>query len=96
MAFGSDIWTWFDSACNRGNLPVMGAPDHGTWLGTLVFDGARAFEGSAPDLYLHCIRIIRPASAMGMDPGLTADQVEALRGRVSRNIPVMHPSTFGL
>ncbi|MEL7214960.1 MAG: branched-chain amino acid aminotransferase [Pseudomonadota bacterium] len=78
MAFGSDIWTWFDGAWHRGNLPIMGSADHGTWLGTLVFDGARAFEGTAPDLDLHCIRIIRSASAMGMDPGLTADEVEAI------------------
>ena len=45
----------------------MGAADHGTWQGTLVFDGARAFEGVTPDLDLHCARIVRSAEAMGLD-----------------------------
>ena len=31
----------------------MGPRTHGAWLGSTVFDGARAFEGVAPDLDLH-------------------------------------------
>ena len=56
----------------------MGAADHGTWQGTLVFDGARAFEGVTPDLDLHCARLIRSAAVMGMDPVLEAAAIEAL------------------
>src|SRR5918999_4181739 len=78
MALGTTILTWFDGRWHSGNLPVMGAADHGTWQGTLVFDGARAFEGVAPDLDLHSARLIRSAEAMGLAPPADAAEVEAL------------------
>ena len=56
MALGGSILTWFEGRWHAGNLPILGAADHGTWQGTLVFDGARAFEGVTPDLDLHCAR----------------------------------------
>ena len=64
------VLTWFEGRWHDGNLAVMGAADHGTWQGTLVFDGARAFEGVTPDLDLHCARLIRSAEAMGLAPPL--------------------------
>ncbi|MEL6599219.1 MAG: branched-chain amino acid aminotransferase [Pseudomonadota bacterium] len=78
MAFGTRIETWYEGAWHAGNLPILGAADHGTWLGTLVFDGARTFEGVTPDLDLHCIRLIRSANAMGLAPQETAEEVEAI------------------
>jgi branched-chain amino acid aminotransferase len=78
MALGTRILTWFDGRWHPGNLAVMGAADHGTWQGTLVFDGARAFEGVTPDLDLHCARLIRSAEAMGLAPPMDAAEVEAL------------------
>ena len=76
--FGGSILTWFDGRWHAGNLPVMRAADHGTWQGTLVFDGARAFEGVTPDLDLHCDRVIRSAEAMGLAAPLGAREIEAL------------------
>jgi branched-chain amino acid aminotransferase len=35
----------------------MGVRSHAAWLGSMVFDGARAFEGVAPDLDLHFARV---------------------------------------
>jgi branched-chain amino acid aminotransferase len=78
MAFGGSILTWFDGRWHSGNPAVMRAADHGTWQGTLVFDGARAFEGVTPDLDLHCDRIIRSAAAMGLAAPLGAREIEAL------------------
>ncbi|NNU79694.1 branched-chain amino acid aminotransferase [Halovulum dunhuangense] len=78
MAIGKTIHTWFDGHWQEGNTPVMGAADHGTWQGTLVFDGARAFEGVMPDLDLHCARIVRSARAMGMDPVMQGPEIAAL------------------
>jgi branched-chain amino acid aminotransferase len=78
MALGTRILTWFDGRWHAGNLPVMGSADHGTWQGTLVFDGARAFEGVTPDLDRHCARLIRSAEAMGLGPPVGAAEVEAL------------------
>lgn len=78
MAIGSDIRTWYEGEWLEGNTLIMGAADHATWLGTLVFDGARTFSGVSPDLDLHCERIIRSAVAMGMTPPMDAAQVLAL------------------
>ncbi|WP_274963563.1 aminotransferase class IV, partial [Thioclava electrotropha] len=47
------------------------------WLvGT--FDGARWFDGVAPDLDLHCQRVNRSAEALLMKPTMGADEIEAL------------------
>ncbi len=78
MALGGSILTWFQGRWHAGNVAVMGAADHGTWLGTMVFDGARAFEGVTPDLDLHCARLLRSAAAMGLDAPLEARAIEAL------------------
>lgn len=78
MALGGSVLTWFEGRWHAGNLPIMGAADHGTWLGTMVFDGARAFEGVTPDLDLHCARLIRSAEAMGLRSPLEARAIEAL------------------
>ena len=75
MTIGSDIRTWYEGEWHEGNTPIMGAADHATWLGTLVFDGARTFCGVTPDLDLHCDRIVRSAIAMGMTPPMDAAQV---------------------
>ena len=68
MAFGKTIWTWFEGSWHQGNYPILGAADHGAWQGTMVFDGARAFEGVTPDLDLHCARVNDSARKMGLEP----------------------------
>ncbi len=78
MAFGTRVLTWFEGRWHEGNTPILGAADHGTWQGTLVFDGARAFEGVIPDLDLHCQRIVRSARAMEMVPAMEAEEIEAI------------------
>ena len=80
MALSNDrkIWTWFEGEWHEGNLPILGSADHATWLGTLVFDGARLFEGVFPDLDLHCARVLDSAKALGMRPTTTAEEILAL------------------
>ncbi|PCH75515.1 MAG: branched chain amino acid aminotransferase [Rhodobacteraceae bacterium] len=78
MAVGEIIWTYFNGAWHQGNLPVMNAADHGTWLGSLVFDGARSFEGVVPDLDRHCARVNNSARVMGYNPTLSVDELIAL------------------
>lgn len=56
-------------------MPVLGSADHGTWLGTLVFDGARHFEGVTPDLHAHCDRVNRSALSLGMTPSLSVEDI---------------------
>ncbi len=78
MAIGRKAATWFDGTWHDGNVPIMGSADHGLWLGTLVFDGARQFDGVRPDLDLHCDRIVASARTMGMTPPVTSDEVHGL------------------
>lgn len=78
MAVGDVIWTYFNCKWHQGDLPVMNAADHGTWLGSLVFDGARAFEGVVPDLDLHCERANNSALALGLKPTVEVADMMAL------------------
>lgn len=69
----SKTWTFFEDDWHEGNVPIMGARTHAAWLGTSVFDGARAFEGVTPDLDLHCARVNQSAKAMCLTPVVTAE-----------------------
>ncbi len=75
MASGSNIRTFFDGKWHDGNIAVMRAADHGSWLGSTVFDGARMFEGVAPDLAPHMARVNRSARALGLTPTLADDAI---------------------
>ena len=80
MATGTNIRTYFEGTWHNGDLSVMKAADHGAWLGTTVFDGARLFDGLAPDLEAHCARINRSARALMITPTVeTAKMVEIVR-----------------
>ncbi|MCC6778984.1 MAG: branched-chain amino acid aminotransferase [Hyphomicrobiales bacterium] len=74
----SRTWTFFDGDWREGNAAIMGARTHAAWLGSLVFDGARAFEGVTPDLALHCARINQSAEAFTLRPMVTTEQWIAL------------------
>ena len=80
MSVGQNIRTYFNGTWHEGNPAVIHAADHGAWLGTTVFDGARFFEGLSPDLEAHCARINRSASALMLTPTVeTAKMVEIVR-----------------
>ena len=76
MATGTNIRTWYQGSWHDGDVMIMRAADHGSWLGTTVFDGARWFEGVAPDLLATYDRLrarldgVRPANRgfHGRDP----------------------------
>ena len=48
--------TFFENDWHEGNVAIMGPRTHAIWLGSSVFDGARAFDGVTPDLDRHCER----------------------------------------
>jgi branched-chain amino acid aminotransferase len=64
----SKTLTFFENDWHEGNVPIMGVRTHAAWLCTSVFDGARAFEGTAPDLDLHCARVNQSAKTMFLKP----------------------------
>ncbi|KQB96888.1 aminotransferase [Loktanella sp. 1ANDIMAR09] len=78
MATGKNIRTYFEGKWHDGDVPVMRAADHGTWLGTTVFDGARFVNGLMPDLDLHCARVNRSAEALMITPTVSTEDMIAV------------------
>ena len=70
----SKTWTFFEGDWHEGNLPIMGVRSHASWLGSMVFDGARAFEGVVPDIDLHCTRVNASAKTMALKPIVSVEQ----------------------
>ena len=75
MATGKNIWTYFEGRWHEGDAPIMRAADHGSWLGSTVFDGARFVNGLAPDLDLHCARVNRSAEALMLTPTVSTEEM---------------------
>lgn len=76
MATGSNIRTYYDGTWHDGDMAVIKAADHGAWLGSGVFDGARFAYGLTPDLDKHCARVNASATALMVTPTVsTADMV---------------------
>ena len=67
--------TWFKGHWSDGNTPLIGAMDHGVWLASTVFDGARSIHRMAPDLRAHCQRTFESAERVGLGVPLTVDDM---------------------
>ncbi|MEM7268282.1 MAG: branched-chain amino acid aminotransferase [Pseudomonadota bacterium] len=78
MMSGGRIWTWFEGKWIEGEARIISASDHGAWLGSMVFDGARSFEGRAPDLEAHCARVNESARKMGLATLLSNEDIVGL------------------
>ena len=76
---------YLDGEWIEGNPPILGPMTHATWMASAVFDGARAFAGVAPDLDLHCARVVKSACSLGMKPMLSAGEImEIAREGIAR------------
>src|SRR5262245_26847714 len=88
MADWSQTWTFFDGKWNEGNIPLWNVRTHAIWLGSSVFDGARVFEGVAPDLDLHCARVNASARTMHLNPGVPTGQwIELVHDGIKKFAP---------
>lgn len=88
MATGTQIRTYFEGRWHDGDLAVMRAADHGSWLGTTVFDGARYANGVVPDLAAHCARVNRSATALMITPTVASeDMVQIVREGLAAYTP---------
>jgi branched-chain amino acid aminotransferase len=83
MADWSPTWTYLDGEWREGNPPILGPRSHAMWLGSSVFDGARAFEGVTPDLDRHCARVNASARTLGLEPSV---DVETMVGLVREGV----------
>lgn len=101
MATGTNISTYFDGQWHSDNLMIMRAADHGSWLGSSVFDGARFFAGTAPDLLAHCERVNRSAKALMLNPTVSAEQMveiiaEGLKAYKADDAVYIRPMYWGI
>ena len=84
----SQTWTYFEGGWHEGNAPIMGPRTHAAWLASTVFDGARAFEGVAPDLDRHCARVNWSATNFRLKPVVdTATWMGLAREGIARFAP---------
>ncbi len=101
MAVGKNIRTYFDGQWHDGDAPIMRAADHGAWLGSSVFDGARFFNGLTPDLDAHCARVNRSAEALMLTPMVSTEQMvelvhEGLQSYASDTAVYIRPMYWGI
>ncbi|MBT3141539.1 branched-chain amino acid aminotransferase [Phaeobacter gallaeciensis] len=101
MATGTNIRTYFEGSWHEGNAPIMRAADHGSWLGSSVFDGARFFDGLTPDLEAHCARTNRSAEALMLTPTVTTDEMveialEGLKAYRPEDAVYIRPMYWGI
>jgi branched-chain amino acid aminotransferase len=88
MSAWSETFTFLDGKWIEGNTPFIGARTHAFWLGSSVFDGARAFEGVTPDLDKHCARLNRSARTMWLKPVMSVEaMIELAREGVRKFKP---------
>lgn len=81
----SKTWTFYKGKWHEGNVPILGPRTHAAWLCSLVFDGARAFDGVTPDLDLHCQRVNESAKKLYLEPKVSAEQwIELSREGIKR------------
>jgi branched-chain amino acid aminotransferase len=71
----SQTFTFLDGEWFEGNKAILGPRSHAFWLGSSVFDGARAFEDVTPDLDRHCARVNRSAKTMGLKPTMSDEAI---------------------
>lgn len=94
----SKTWTFFEGEWHEGNVRIMGPRTHSAWLCSMVFDGARAFEGVTPDLELHCARVNDSAKRLFLKPmvstetwiGLATEGIKKFDGKTALYIRPMY------
>ena len=101
MATGTNIRTYFNGEWHQGDALIIRAADHGAWLGSGVFDGARQAHGLTPDLDRHCARVNNSARALMLTPTVSAeDMVEIVKEGLSayaKEAPVyIRPMYWGI
>ena len=79
--------TYYEGRFHEGNPPVMGPLDQSFWFATMIFDGARAFDGVMPDIERHCARCLNSARVMGMAPEESVEDLVALAADMARRFP---------
>ena len=79
---------WHDDRWYDNEQPkLLGPLDHGMSMASVVFDGARGFDGFAPDLDRHCQRVVESAKRMLLTPSKTAEEIHSLCQEALERLP---------
>ena len=79
---------WHDGKWYEDEPPkLLGPLDHAMWMASVAFDGARSFDGCAPDLDRHCERVVQSAQRMLLEPTLAAEEILELCREAVRRLP---------
>ena len=82
--------TFVDGEWLSGNPPLLGPLTHASWMASTVFDGARYFEGVAPDLDLHCQRLVDSATEFGLNAVHSAGEMQEICEDVAGEFELGH------
>jgi branched-chain amino acid aminotransferase len=66
---------------------LIGPRDHAFWMASVVFDGARAYNGLAPDVDMHCERLAESARNMLLAPTMEPGEMTELCLEAVRKLP---------
>jgi branched-chain amino acid aminotransferase len=79
---------WHDGRWYEDEQPkLLGPMDHAMWMASVAFDGARGFDGLAPDLDRHCRRLVRSAERMLLRPTMDAAEITDLCHQALKRLP---------
>ena len=79
--------TYYEGDFVEGNPMIMGPMDQSFWFATMIFDGARSFDGVLPDIERHCGRCLNSARIMGMEPKESVEDLIELTITMARKFP---------
>ena len=57
---------WFNEEWHDGSKPIMSSMSQSYMHGSTIFDGARVYNNTIPDLHKHCERLINSSKVMGL------------------------------
>ena len=66
---------WYGDRWTTDERLLLSARHNSFWMGNSVFDGARAYDGVAPDVELHCARLNESALHMHLKPLLSQHEL---------------------
>ncbi len=78
---------WYDGKWTDEQPRLTGPMDHAFWMASVVFDGARAFQGQVPDILRHCERLNNSGRSMLLAPTMSPQEVADLCIEGVRRLP---------
>lgn len=66
---------WFDGEWYDGSKPIMSSMSQSYMHGSTIFDGARSYNNSIPDLHKHCERLINSSKIFGLNLPVSKEEL---------------------